>query len=81
MARLLGVNIPNEKKILYSLTYIQGIGKYTSEIILKKLNIDQDKRTHELSDDDLSRIGVEIDNHYVVEGQLRRQIQQNIARL
>lgn len=81
MARLLGVNIPNEKKILYSLTYIQGIGKHVSGVILKKLNIDPDKRTHELSDDDLSKIGVEIDNHYVVEGQLRRQIQQNIARL
>lgn len=81
MARLLGVNIPNEKKIFYSLTYIQGIGEYTSKKILEKLGINPDMRTHELTDDDLSKIGTEIDNHYVVEGQLRRQVQQNIGRL
>ena len=63
------------------MTYIQGIGKYTSRVILEKLNISPDKRTHELSDDDLSKIGTEIDNNYTVEGQLRRQIQQNIVRL
>ena len=81
MARLLGVNIPNEKKVLYSLTYIQGIGKHSSKVILEKLHIDPDKRTHELSDDELSKIGTEIDNNYTVEGQLRRQIQQNLVRL
>lgn len=81
MARLLGINIPNEKKILYSLTYIQGIGKFSSEKILVSLGIDPDRRTHEITEDELSKLGSEIDDNYVVEGQLRRQVQQNIVRL
>ena len=81
MPRLVGVDIPNDKSIWISLTYIQGIGKYTSEQILKEARIEKDTKAGKLSEDELSRITQIIDRNYVVGGQLRRQVSQNIARL
>lgn len=81
MPRLIGVDIPGEKRIEVALTYIYGIGRTTSKEILKATGISPDARASELSEDDLSRIAGVIERSYVVEGELRRQIQQNIGRL
>jgi len=81
MPRIVGVDIPNDKSIWISLTYIVGIGKYTSEQILKEARIDKGTKAGKLSEDELSRITQIIDRNYTVEGQLRRQVSQNIARL
>jgi small subunit ribosomal protein S13 len=81
MPRIVGVDIPNDKSIWISLTYIVGIGKYTSEQILKEAGIEGKTKAGKLSEDELSRITQIIDRNYTVEGQLRRQVSQNIARL
>lgn len=81
MPRIVGVDIPNDKSIWISLTYIAGIGKYTSEQILKEAGIERISKAGKLSEDELSRITQIIDRNYIVEGQLRRQVSQNIARL
>ncbi len=81
MPRIVGVDIPNDKSIWISLTYIVGIGKYTSEQILKEARIEQSTKAGKLSEDELSRITQIIDRNYIVGGQLRRQVAQNIARL
>jgi small subunit ribosomal protein S13 len=81
MPRIVGVDIPNDKSIWISLTYIYGIGKYTSEQILKEARIDKSTKAGRLTEDELSRITQIIDRNYIVGGQLRRQVAQNIARL
>ena len=81
MPRIVGVDIPNDKSIWISLTYIVGIGRYTSEQILKEAGIERSTKSGKLSEDELSRITQIIDRNYIVEGQLRRQVAQNIARL
>ena len=81
MPRIVGVDIPNEKAMWIALTYIYGIGKHTSEQILKEAKIDKNAKAGKLTEDELSRITQIIDRNYVVGGQLRRQIFQNIARL
>jgi len=81
MPRIVGVDIPNDKSIWISLTYIVGIGKHTSELILKEAGIEKDVKASKLTEDELSHITQIIDRNYIVEGQLRRQISQNIARL
>lgn len=81
MPRIVGVDVPNNKPILYGLTYIYGIGKYTASVILKEAKVDEDVRASKLTEDELSRITQVIDRGYIVEGQLRRQLAQNIARL
>jgi len=81
MPRIVGVDIPNDKSIWISLTYIHGIGRYTSEQILKEANIERDTKAGKLTEDELSRITQIIDRNYIVGGQLRRQVSQNIARL
>ena len=82
MARLLGVDIPNRKKIAYSLRYVYGIGPTRAQKILEETGIDPDKRTQELSEQDLSLISnYIIDNKIMVEGDLRRQITNNLKRL
>jgi len=81
MPRIVGVDIPNDKSTWISLTYIVGIGKYTSEQILKEAGIERSTKAGKLSEDELSRITQIIDRNYIVEGQLRRQVAQNIARL
>lgn len=81
MPRVQGVDIPPNKRTHVALTYIYGVGDKTSLDICKVAGIDPAVKAKDLSDDELSRIGTVIENSYVVEGQLRRQIQQNIARL
>jgi len=81
MPRIVGVDIPNEKSIWIALTYIPGIGRYTSVQILKEAKIEKLTRASKLTEDELSRITQIIDRNYIVGGQLRRQITQNIARL
>ena len=81
MPRIVGVDIPNDKSVWISLTYITGIGKYTSAQILKEAKIDKATNADKLTEDELSRITQIIDNNYVIGGQLRRQVAQNIARL
>jgi small subunit ribosomal protein S13 len=81
MPRIAGVDIPNDKRILISLRYIYGIGPHHSKMILKEAGIDENIRAKELAEGDVARIAGVIDKEYVVEGQLRRQVQQNIARL
>lgn len=81
MPRIVGVDIPNEKAIWISLTYIYGIGKYISSQILKEAGIELNTKSNKLSEDDLSRITQIIDRNYIVGGRLRRQISQNISRL
>ena len=81
MPRIVGVDVPNNKFIWISLTYVAGIGRYTSEQILKEAKIEGATRADKLTEDELSRITQIIDNNYVVGGQLRRQVAQNITRL
>jgi len=81
MPRIVGVDIPNDKSIWISLTYIVGIGKKTSEQILKEAGIEKNVKAGKLTEDELSQITQIIDRNYTVEGQLRRQVSQNIARL
>ena len=81
MPRIAGVDIPDNKKILYSLQYIYGVGPQTSALILDRTNIDVDRRARELTDEEVASIASEIDTNHVVEGSLRRQLQQDIQRL
>ena len=81
MPRIAGVDIPDNKKILYSLQYIYGVGPQTSALILERTNIDVDRRARELTDEEVASIASEIDTNHVVEGSLRRQLQQDIQRL
>jgi small subunit ribosomal protein S13 len=81
MPRLLGVDIPGEKKGFISLSYLYGVGRANALEILKATGVDPDRRAKEYSEDDLSKIAAYVERNYVIEGQLRRQIAQNIARL
>jgi small subunit ribosomal protein S13 len=81
MPRIAGVDIPNDKPVFISLTYLYGIGRDAAQRILKEAQIDKQVRAGKLTEDEVSRIAQIIDRNYVVEGQLRRQISQNIARL
>ncbi len=81
MPRVAGVDIPNEKRVDVALTRIYGIGPHSATQILKAARIDPGLRAGKLTEDEISRIAGAIENDYVVEGQLRRQVQQSIARL
>jgi small subunit ribosomal protein S13 len=81
MPRIVGIDVPDNKAIWVSLTYVPGIGRYTAEQILKEAGVEVATRANKLSEDELSRITQIIDRNYVVGGQLRRQVAQNIARL
>ncbi len=81
MPRIAGVDIPQEKPIHIGLRYIYGLGPKNSRDILKEADVDPQKRAKELSEDEVARIGTIIDRNYIVEGVLRRQIQQHISRL
>ncbi|MDY5853325.1 MAG: 30S ribosomal protein S13 [Bacilli bacterium] len=80
MARIVGVDIPNEKRVVISLTYIYGIGLTTSQKILKACNISEDIRVKDLTDDQLNAIRNEV-SKLKVEGDLRREVSLNIKRL
>ena len=81
MARLAGVDIPPNKKIRYSLRYIHGIGPKFADQILAEAGIDPDTKTRELTDQQVSAIAGIIDDGYLVEGALRRQVSQNVQRM
>ena len=81
MPRILGVDIPNDKKTHISLRYIYGIGPTTALHLCEQARVDPLRRARELSDDDISRLAAILDRDYTVEGPLRRQVQQNIVRL
>ncbi|MBN2376098.1 MAG: 30S ribosomal protein S13 [Sedimentisphaerales bacterium] len=81
MPRIAGIDVPNDKPVWKALTYIQGIGDYLSKQILKEAQISETIRAKELNEDEISRISGIIDRNYVVEGQLRRQVAQDIIRL
>ncbi len=81
MPRLLGVDIPNDKPTVISLTYLFGVGSKVARELCQKAGIDPSKRARELAEDELSRLGVLLERDYVVEGPLRRQLQQSISRL
>ncbi len=81
MPRLLGVDIPNDKKTVISLTYLFGVGNQTSRDICHKAGLDEDKKARDLTDEEIGRIATILERDYTVEGPLRRQVQQNIGRL
>ena len=81
MVRISGVDIPNDKHICVALTYIFGIGRSTADIILEKLNIGKSIKAKDLSEDEIVRIREYIENNYTIEGDLRREVNQNIKRL
>ena len=81
MARIAGVDLPNKKRIEYGLTYIYGIGLYKSRQILDAAGISYDKRVYELSEDEAAAIRKEIQEHHVVEGDLRKQVAMDIKAL
>ncbi len=81
MARISGVDLPREKRIEIGLTYIYGIGRVSSNKILEQANVDPDTRVRDLTDDEVKRISAVIDENYLVEGDLRRDVAMNIKRL
>ena len=81
MARILGVDIPNDKVIHIALTYIFGIGHATAKLVCEEAKVDPLVKTKNLTDEELSRMTSVIEKRCVIEGQLRRQISQNIQRL
>lgn len=80
MARIKGVEIPNNKKIVISLTYVYGVGRTTAKKILEAVNIDPNKKTKDLTNDELGLIREEL-NKYTTEGDLRREVSMNIKNL
>ena len=81
MPRVIGIDIPDNKRLEVSLTYIFGIGRKLSNDICEKLNLDLNMRAHKLTQDDIARISALLQSGYTVEGDLRRQVQNNIKRL
>lgn len=81
MARIAGVNIPTDKRVEISLTYIHGIGSTLAKDICKKASIPSERRVNELSDSDVMQIRELIDHDYLVEGDLRREVAMNVKRL
>ncbi len=81
MARIAGVDIPNSKRIEIALTYIYGIGRKSSNDILAKTGINPDTRAKDLTEEEVAKLRDEIENNYVVEGDLRRDVNLNIKRL
>ena len=81
MARIAGVNIPTAKRVIVALTYIHGIGDTFARQIMTKVGLPDDKRVHQLTEDEIGRIREVIDRDYRVEGDLRREVAMNIKRL
>ncbi|MCI0382508.1 MAG: 30S ribosomal protein S13 [Chlamydiae bacterium] len=81
MPRIIGIDIPDNKRLEVSLTYIYGIGRKLSNEIIAKLGLDRNMRAGKLTEDDLARLNAILQAEYIVEGDLRRQIQNNIKRL
>lgn len=81
MPRVVGVDIPDDKRTVIALTYIYGVGDTSAEGICEVLDIDPDKRAYELTEDELSRIASYVDKNFIIEGELRRLEAANISRL
>jgi small subunit ribosomal protein S13 len=81
MPRILGVDIPNDKPTYVALQYLHGVGRVKALEVCQRLNLDRQRRARDLSEDEIQRINSLLDNEYTVEGQLRRQTQENISRL
>jgi small subunit ribosomal protein S13 len=81
MARIVGVDIPDNKALLYSLTYVKGIGLAKSAEVIERLGLDPKKKAKELTEEEVSKISSMLDKEYVVEGELIRQVKDNVKRL
>ena len=81
MARIAGVDLPNDKRIEIALTYIYGIGRTSADEIIAQTGINPDTRVKDLSEDEVAKIRDQIENNYKVEGDLKREVQSNIKRL
>jgi small subunit ribosomal protein S13 len=81
MSRIAGVDLPNEKRVEIGLTYIHGIGRSRSNEVLENTDVDPDRRVRDLTEDEVSRLRTFISRNYDVEGDLRREVSQNIQRL
>ena len=81
MARIAGVDLPNDKRIEIALTYIYGLGRTSADEIIAKTGINPDTRVKDLSEDEVAKIRDQIENNYKVEGDLKREVQSNIKRL
>ena len=81
MARIAGVNIPTQKRVLIALTYIHGVGRTSAAKICDDIGIPSERRVHEMTEDEVGRVREMIDRDFVVEGDLRRQTAMNIKRL
>ncbi len=81
MARIAGVNIPTQKRVVIALTYIHGIGRTSARKICEQVGIPPERRVNELTDDEAGRIREIVDGQFVVEGDLRREMSMNIKRL
>ena len=81
MARIAGVDLPRDKRVEIGLTYIYGIGRKSADEILAKTGVNPDTRCRDLTDDEVKKLGEEIAEHYMVEGDLRRQTAMDIKRL
>ncbi len=81
MARIVGIDLPRDKRVEIGLTYIYGIGKTSSNKILEAAKVNPDTRVRELTDDEVKKISEIIERDYVVEGDLRREVAMNIKRL
>ena len=81
MPRIVGVDVPNNKRLVIALTYIHGVGNHYAAQIINKAGVDENIKAGELSEDDVSKIAQIITNEYLVEGQLRRKVAQDISRL
>ena len=81
MARIAGVNIPTNKRVIIALQYIHGIGPRTAKDIMGKVNIPEDRRVSQLTDQEVLQMREVIDRDYIVEGDLRREVSMNIKRL
>jgi small subunit ribosomal protein S13 len=81
MPRVIGIDIPGNKRLVISLTYLYGIGSTKASEVIQKLGLDPNMRAHNLSDEDVSKLNAILTSEYIVEGDLRRQVQNNIKRL
>ena len=81
MPRVIGIDIPDNKRLEISLMYIYGVGRHLSNQIIAKLGLNPNMKAHNLTEDDIAKINAMLTSQYVVEGDLRRQTQNNIKRL
>lgn len=81
MARIAGVDLPRDKRVEVALTYVYGVGPTRSRTVLRAANVDPDTKVRDLTEDEVVRIRERVEQDYVLEGDLRREIQSNIKRL